>query len=170
MVFFLIICSCLLLPIFISCSIYLKLICNKKKWFQNEITFKSEENNRENLVETKADGSLNVELGSNILNSQIERENEIKMQKILEVQQEQILAAERSLNTNLVLGLLFCITFTVFLFVSKNLRVYLTVIVFSVMKAALPLLTTLANFGTVQSVSSQYWNYIREKIFHLCKK
>ena len=176
MVFFLIICSCLLLPIFISCSIYLKLICNKKKWFQNEITFKSEENNRENLVETKADGSLNVELGSNILNSQIERENEIKMQKILEMQQEQkkcqaqILAAERSLNTNLVLGLLFCITFTVFLFVSKNLRVYLTVIVFSVMKAALPLLTTLANFGTVQSVASQYWNYIRENIFHLCKK
>ena len=157
MVFFIITCSCLLLPIFISCSIYLKLICNKKKWFQNEITFKNVENNHESLDEA-------------------ENEAEIKMQSILELQQEQkkcqaqILAAERSLHTNLVLGVLFFITFCTLMFVSKSLRVYLTVIIFSVMKAAMPLMTTLANFGTVQSVACQYWDYISQNNFHLCKK
>jgi len=116
LVFFLIICSSFLLPIFISCLVYLKLICNKKKWFQNEITFKNEENNQEILNKTITDGSLNLEVESNILNIQTEAENEIKIQKIFELQQEQkkcqaqILAAQRSLQTNLVLGGLFCIT------------------------------------------------------------
>ncbi len=178
LVFFLIICSSFLLPIFISCLVYLKLICNKKKWFQNEITFKNEENNQEILNETKTDGSLNLEVESNILNIQTEaeNENEIKIQKIFELQQEQkkcqaqILAAQRSLQTNLVLGGLFCITFCIVLFVSKGLRVYLTVILFSVMKAAMPLLTTLVNFGTVQSVAGQYWNYVKQKNLYLWNK
>jgi len=178
LVFFLIICSSFLLPIFISCLVYLKLICNKKKWFQNEITFKNEENNQEILNETKTDGSLNLEVESNILNikTEAENENEIKIQKIFELQQEQkkcqaqILAAQRSLQTNLVLGGLFCITFCIVLLVSKSLRVYLTVILFSVMKAAMPLLTTLVNFGTVQSVAGQYWNYVKQKNLYLWNK
>jgi hypothetical protein len=106
MVFFLITCICLLLPIFISCSIYLKLICNKNKWFLNEITF--EENNQENIYKNKPDGSTR-----NSESNKIETGNEMEMQKILDLHTEQkkcqaqILAAERSLLTNLVLGTLF---------------------------------------------------------------
>jgi hypothetical protein len=168
MVFFLITCICLLLPIFISCAIYLKLICNKKKWFLNEITF--EENNQENINKNKPDSST-----KNSESNKIETGNEMEMQKILELQTEQkkcqaqILAAERSQLTNLILGTLFCITFSILMLVPKTLRVYLTVIGISIMKAAMPLLTTLANYGTVQFIASQYWNYIREKNFHPCK-
>jgi len=42
---------------------------------------------------------------------------------------------------------------------------YLSVVGFSVMKAAMPLLTTLANFKIVQSVVNQYWNSLLQKIF-----
>jgi hypothetical protein len=45
--------------------------------------------------------------------------------------------------------------------VSKQTRVYLYVIIFSTFKAALPLLTTIANFGTVQFVARHYWSYIK---------
>jgi hypothetical protein len=34
------------------------------------------------------------------------------------------------------------------------------------MKGALPVLTAIANFGTVKQVANQYWNYINHA-FHL---
>ena len=151
------------------------------KWFQNEITFIStEENNHEHSIVARSCASLNQEQRSDIsISSKQETESESKMQKQLEAQLQhqqqekcraQILAAERSLQTNLVLVLSFCLLFFIFIFVSKQLRLYFIVVVFSIMKAAMPLMTTLANFGTVQSVANQYCNHLKQKYPKLWQK
>jgi hypothetical protein len=92
------------------------------------------------------------------------------MEKILELQQEekckeQVLSAIKALQTNFVLIVLLSFIFFSLIFVSKRLGMYLSVVGFSVMKAAMPLLTTLANFKIVQSVVNQYWNSLLQKIF-----
>jgi hypothetical protein len=70
----------------------------------------------------------------------------------------QIMAAVRSMKTNLIVGGSFCLFFFVLLvIVPKSLQQFVSVICFSSLRGALPILTTVANFGTVQSVVCQYW-------------
>jgi len=161
--------GCFLLPILISCFIYLKLICNKKKWFQNRVSLTNEGSFDKNLDVTNPEGSINQELAS-IVPTQSKREIEVEknMQKIFELQQEekckaQVSSALRALQTNFALFVLLSIIFWSLIFVSKRLSMYISVVGFSVMKAAMPLLTTLLNFRTVQSAVNQYWNYIKQK-------
>jgi hypothetical protein len=76
----------------------------------------------------------------------------------------QILAAKRSLITNLVLigqSLLIDMTMT---FIAKEYLGLFIVFCFTILKGALPILTTIANFGTVANVISQYWAYLKLKI------
>jgi hypothetical protein len=75
----------------------------------------------------------------------------------------QILAAERSLKTNLILGLLFFGMFGIVITTSNHLRPYLAVSIFSLMKVVMPIFTTIANFGTIQFVASQYWQFYCNK-------
>ncbi len=76
----------------------------------------------------------------------------------------QILAAKRSLITNLVLiGQSLLIDMTMPLITKDYLGLFI-VFCFTILKGALPILTTIANFGTVANVISQYWTYLKHKI------
>ena len=93
-----------------------------------------------------------------------------KAWKKLELQQEekckaQVSSALRALQTNFVLFALLSIIFCSLMFISKRLGMYVSVVGFSVMKAAMPLLTTLVNFRAFQSAANQYWNNIKQKIY-----
>ena len=133
--------SCFLLPIIISCAICLHLICQKKRWFQNKVSIQEEGN---------------VELGSTISNLELQMERQAK-QKEDEKRLAQIMAAERCIKTNIILGALLVLIFFISLVLSKEARVYFSIIIFSIFKAVLPLLTTIVNFGTIQYVTKQYW-------------
>ncbi len=76
----------------------------------------------------------------------------------------QLAAAKRSLKTNLVLLSTFVVLITILIFVESSIPNYFTVIVFTLMKSAMPILTTMANFGTVKQVAGQYWNCLKETI------
>jgi len=73
-------------------------------------------------------------------------------------------AAKRSLKTNLVLLSTFLVLTTIVIFVESSFRNYVSFVVFSVMKSAMPILVTVANFGTVKQVASQYWSNLKETI------
>ncbi len=85
-------------------------------------------------------------------------------QKSEEKIQAQISAAERSLKTNFVVAGLFFSLFGLLIVMPKTAKAYFTIIYFSLLKTALPVLTAIANFGTVQSVVTQYWKYFKGKI------
>jgi hypothetical protein len=80
----------------------------------------------------------------------------------------QISAAKRSNKTNLILGILFFAMFTIVTLTPKQIRPYFASFIFSVMKTSMPVFTTIANFGTIQFVLTQYWNYFKQfKMFQL---
>jgi hypothetical protein len=72
----------------------------------------------------------------------------------------QILAAKRTLTTNAVLSTIFLVVFAVMMVCSTSNRRYYSVVVLTILKGALPIFTTIANFGTIQFVIMQYWHYI----------
>jgi high-affinity K+ transport system ATPase subunit B len=73
-----------------------------------------------------------------------------------EKQMAQILSAQRSLVTNLICMSVFSVGLTLVFLLPVHARTYFSVTVFSFVKGLMPLLTALANFGTVQSVLRQY--------------
>ena len=77
----------------------------------------------------------------------------IKIQKEFE-------AARRSLKTNLVLILAFVLANLFLLLPSKTWQAYWTVLIFSVQKGAMPILTTATNFGLVKNMFSFYWKLL----------
>jgi hypothetical protein len=86
-----------------------------------------------------------------------------EMEKI----EAQISAAKRSMITNLILGGIFCIFAALLVFLPDHLRPFGCEILLSFFKAAMPIFTTIANFGTVRFVLSQYWHsYINDQ--HCC--
>ena len=114
----------------------------------------------------KIETTQEIAASSKVLRRELEYiEDESKMAQMNEEKtREQISAAERSLKTNFVVAGVFCLLFGVLVLLSKTAKSYFSVMVFSLVKTALPVLTALANFGTVQSVLSQYWTLIRDKI------
>ena len=58
--------GCSLLPNLISCFIYLKLICNKKRWFQNKVSFSSKGNFDLHSDATNPEGSIKKEQTSTV--------------------------------------------------------------------------------------------------------
>ena len=83
------------------------------------------------------------------LNDRINRENQEKCNA-------QILCAKRSLITNVCLIFFFMVSHCIVVLLPEKERFYFTVIVFAIAKGAMPICTTIANFGTVQFVISQY--------------
>jgi hypothetical protein len=71
-----------------------------------------------------------------------------------DLKMKQLFAAKRSLETNLFLISLFAFIFLSIILLPK--REFYTIIVFSTMKGSLPIFTTMANFGTIQTVFSDY--------------
>ncbi len=106
---------------------------------------------------------------NSVLERQITEKEMMAKREEEEKSKAQMSAAERSIKTNLILGLIFLVSFSSLMFVPNIWRPYCYVIVFSVMKGALPVLTAIANFGTVKQVATQYWDYIKHA-FHLVFK
>ena len=89
-------------------------------------------------------------------------------QKEAERKEAQILAAERSMKTNFVIGGWFCLfLFIQIVLVPKAFRDQVAVLVGSATRAALPILTAIANFGTVQFVVLEYWRGFQRAILNI---
>ena len=99
-----------------------------------------------------------------ILNFEHEQEsnlNHILSESEKEKIQAQITAVKRSMITNAVLAVTFLVLLTFVFAMPRSVRQVCFEIVFSFIKAAMPIFTTIANFGTVQFVVSQYWQSIQ---------
>ena len=70
------------------------------------------------------------------------------------------LAAKRSLETNFIVILVFIAASVVLLIPSKMWQTYFCVVHTSVQKTLLPILSTMANFGTIRSVGKQLWESV----------
>jgi len=99
---------------------------------------------------------------SNVIELITEDEQILLSRKNEEKLKAQILCAKRSLITNLFCCLLFVFGHAMVVLLPTDVRIYISVIIFTTVKGAMPILTTIANFGTVQSVVSQYWEYFRK--------
>ena len=99
--------------------------------------------------ECKPDRQSSQDLIQPALIDRINRENEEKCNA-------QISSAKRSLITNVCLITFFMVSHVIVLLLPQTERIYFTVIVFAIAKGAMPICTTIANFGTVQYVVSQY--------------
>ena len=69
-------------------------------------------------------------------------------------------SALRALKTNLMMILLFVASNLFLLIPSKVWQTYFCIVDTSIQKSLLPIVTTMANFGTVRSVAAQFWNSI----------
>ena len=70
------------------------------------------------------------------------------------LQAKQLSSAKRSLETNFFLLLAFMLVFVTLIILPK--KEVFSSIAFSTMKGAMPILTTIVNFGTIRSVMAQY--------------
>ncbi len=153
--FYIILLSGFLIPIVISCAICIILILKKKRLFQNEVGV-----NQQHHQQQQTGANQQNDIISKAFNLDLHLERQEK-QKEEEKALAQILAAERCIKTNFLLVSFLFFMFVILAAVSKQTRVYLYVIIFSTFKAVLPLLTTIANFGTIQFVARHYWSYIK---------
>ena len=80
LVFFSLILSSLLLPVVISCVIYLKLLCYKKRWFRNEVAA--------GLKEEKIQASCSNGKDDTLETAQVieDRQTELDLERELEIQ------------------------------------------------------------------------------------
>jgi hypothetical protein len=72
----------------------------------------------------------------------------------------QLAAATRSMKTNLILGTMFVLVLSTLMLVPDFWRPYCYVVVFTIMRGTMPLLTAIANFGTVKFVAVQFLDYV----------
>ena len=87
--------------------------------------------------------------------------------RLEERRQSELKTAKKSIETNVIICLIFFVVYGIFILMSSCLRQSYSILVFSILKGVLPVCTTIANFGTVSSVLVQYWNYANN--FHTCK-
>ena len=97
------------------------------------------------------------------LDDLVEEKDILSKQKEDEKIRAQLTAATRSMKTNLTLGVIFIVVLIIFLLVPDVWRPYFIAIVFTVMRGSMPILTAIANFGTVKFVALQYLAYIQDK-------
>ncbi len=74
----------------------------------------------------------------------------------------QLTAATRSMMTNGILGGTLIFLWITIMFIPDFWRPYVHVILFSVMRGSMPLMTAIANFGTVKSVALQYLGFFQQ--------
>jgi len=79
-----------------------------------------------------------------------------------EKQLAQIDSAKRSLVTNLICMSVLFVASALVAFLPAHISRYFAVVVFTCVKGLMPILSTVANFGTVQSVYLQYKEYISQ--------
>jgi hypothetical protein len=127
-------------------------------------TFKSSDNQsietHFNNPTTNNNGSTDKQTSESICN-QSETNSASLFEKLSANKQEaERVSAMRSLKTNLIM-VLFVGLSTLFLTIpSKMWQTYFCIVDTSIEKALLPIVTTMANFGTVQSVARQFWKKV----------
>ena len=125
----------------------------------------------EPIDNTISNNNGNLEPEKKPKTSLLMNQNILKMEKdILPRQEEeksraQLAAATRSIRTNLILGAIFISVLSILLLVPAFWRPYFFVVVFTVMRGSMPMLTAIANFGTVKFVALQYL----DSIYHTMK-
>ena len=77
---------------------------------------------------------------------------------------QEIHSALKSLQTNLLLISLVLLLSVLYFAPSSKWQLYFTTINESLQKGLLPTLTTIANFGSIQSVILKYWEFSRNRI------
>jgi hypothetical protein len=155
-----------LLPILLSCGIYIKLIFKKKKLFENKVEDATTVLHLARQLENqqKENSSTVQDVVGNDHNSKVEvcvqtiTKTFENGQKIDEKVMAQVSSAERSMKTNVVLATVFIIVMSFSIFVADQWRNHFYVIVLMSIRALMPILTAIANFGTVKNVALQYWN------------
>ena len=75
----------------------------------------------------------------------------------------QINAAHRSFVTNVLLITTLILISSLLAFVPKPTGTVYSAMIASVFKTAFPILTSLANFGTIQSVGLKYWTNFKHR-------
>ena len=78
--------------------------------------------------------------------------------------QAQFMAAKRSMMTNLILIAIFILLMLLALLIPVSVRQVCMEVMLSFTKVAMPIMTTIANFGTVKFVVRQYWKSSKESI------
>jgi hypothetical protein len=106
----------------------------------------------------------NAYIQSIIINSEDHVMHLIDSQREDEKVMSQLSAAERSVKTNLVLGTIFIIVMSCSIFVADKWRNHFYAIVVMSIRGSMPILTAIANFGTVKNVASQYFNQFKHRL------
>ena len=161
--------SSYLLPIAISCTVYIALLVVKKRIGQNKINVVEQANLEPHdssdgptfyAVQMQQNATSKEDV-SNVLND-ADADDVLRVQAE-ERRQAEIRAATRSIETNLVLVVIFVVVYGAFIFMSGKVRQSYSLFAFSTLKGLLPICTTIANFGTVHSVMIQYCQYFKSK-------
>jgi hypothetical protein len=118
------------------------------------------------------ENELNNPTKNNIRSNKSEANSTILNENLVVKRQEaERMSALRSLKTNLIMILLVGLSMMFLLIPSKTWQAYFCIVDTSFQKGFLPVVTTMANFGTVGTVATQLWKTVVEtKLFSLfCK-
>ncbi len=118
------------------------------------------------------ENELNNPTKNNIRSNKSEANSTILNENLVVKRQEaEQMSALRSLKTNLIMILLVGLSMMFLLIPSKTWQAYFCIVDTSFQKGFLPVVTTMANFGTVRTVATQLWKTVVEtKLFSLfCK-
>jgi hypothetical protein len=118
------------------------------------------------------ENELNNPTKNNIRSNKSEANSTILNENLVVKRQEaERMSALRSLKTNLIMILLVGLSMMFLLIPSKTWQAYFCIVDTSFQKGFLPVVTTMANFGTVRTVATQLWKTVVEtKLFSLfCK-
>ena len=144
------------LPVLISAIFYVILLANRSKLFHNKV---AEQNVEQNSASEIRGPEREHDIFSLNSVSQADFENEQNKRRC-KAEKE---SAMRALTTNFFLNVLTIGGALFWLIPSYSLRNHLIVFQMSVLKGLLPIATTMANFGTIQSVSIKLSNIFFQK-------
>ncbi len=124
----------------------------------DNVSDNNKNNNKDNDIEA-------IEIDNHFINVDIKVQHDLQDLAGEEMARsnEEKMAAIRSLKTNLILILLFFVSGTFLIIPSQIWKTYFVIVDTAIQKALLPIVTTLANFGTVRSVGSKFWNLMLNK-------
>jgi hypothetical protein len=131
---------------------------------------KSENREKENISISHNIANIGQNLPANVYIQSIIINSEDHVMHLIDSQREdekvmsQLSAAERSVKTNLVLGTIFIIVMSCSIFVADKWRNHFYAIVVMSIRGSMPILTAIANFGTVKNVASQYFNQFKHRL------
>ena len=135
---------------------------NSQETANNESANTAQKTNGRNLETNSSEIITNIESVSNKSETSVKEIVNATRNETDDLTERQLLAAKRSLKTNLLLIFAFVFVYGIAILLPR--REIFCLIVLSVMKGAMPIFTTIANFGTIQSVVLQYRDFFKLKL------